>query len=190
MKRNARLPMDSNASRNPTPASRSLCAEVGRIGDRPVFVVYGDRGLRAIAFDAAEVADLERTGAPPAAIAAPIARYLAGEVETFADVPLDLEGTAFQRKVWLELQRVPYGHVASYGAIAARIGVPRAVRAVGAANGRNPIPIVIPCHRVVEAEGGLGGYSGGLDVKRALLRLEGARLEGGRVRAGQLAFFA
>lgn len=97
--------------------------------------------------------------------------YFAGERKAF-DLPLHLSGTEFQVRVLEELQRIPYGETTSYGAIAKRIGRPGAMRAVGAANGRNPIPIVIPCHRVVGSGGSLVGFGGGLDTKEALLRLE------------------
>lgn len=88
------------------------------------------------------------------------------------DLPLDVEGTAFQRRVWAELANIPYGTTVSYRDVAARIGQSKAVRAVGAANGRNPVSIVVPCHRVVQADGSLGGYGGGLPTKRRLLSLE------------------
>lgn len=97
--------------------------------------------------------------------------YFAGERKAF-DLRLHLTGTDFQVRVLEELQRIPYGKTTSYGAIAKRIGRPRAMRAVGAANGRNPIPIVIPCHRVIGSTGDLTGFGGGLDTKAALLRLE------------------
>ncbi len=100
--------------------------------------------------------------------------YFAGERTAF-DLPLDPRGTAFQLAVWQELQRIPYGCTISYGELAQRIGRPKASRAVGAANGLNPIPIVIPCHRVIGAGGKLTGYGGGLGVKESLLRLEGCR---------------
>lgn len=101
-------------------------------------------------------------------------RYFAGEAVRFR-VPLDLRaGTAFQRKVWRVLRRIPYGETRSYGWVARQIGCPRAMRAVGAACGANPVPILVPCHRVVRSDGSLGGFSGGLAVKRALLRLERA----------------
>jgi methylated-DNA-[protein]-cysteine S-methyltransferase len=98
-------------------------------------------------------------------------QYFAGEREQF-DIPLHLSGTEFQRRVLEELQRIPYGTTVSYSEIAERIGRPKAVRAVGAANGRNPIPIIIPCHRVIGRGGSLTGFGGGLDTKAALLRLE------------------
>ena len=97
--------------------------------------------------------------------------YLSGERRTF-DLPLAPEGTAFQKAVWAELEKIPYGETRSYGQIAAQVGNAKACRAVGMANHRNPIPIFIPCHRVIGADGSLTGYGGGLDCKKVLLRLE------------------
>lgn len=97
--------------------------------------------------------------------------YFAGQRREF-DLPLHLTGTEFQVRVLEELQRIPYGETTSYSAIAERIGRPKATRAVGAANGRNPIPIVIPCHRVIGSGGNLTGFGGGLETKAELLRLE------------------
>lgn len=97
--------------------------------------------------------------------------YFAGERKTF-DLPLQLGGTEFQVSVLEALQEIPYGETVSYGEIARRIGRPKAMRAVGAANGRNPIPIVVPCHRVIGSSGDLTGFGGGIDTKEALLRLE------------------
>ena len=115
--------------------------------------------------------DWEHDEAPFAAACAQLSEYFAGERKAF-DLPLQLSGTAFQLRVLEELQRVPYGETVSYGDIAERIGRPRAMRAVGAANGRNPIPIIVPCHRVIGRSGALTGFGGGLDIKAALLRLE------------------
>ena len=100
-----------------------------------------------------------------------LAEYFAGRRRVF-ELPLAPAGTAFQQAVWEALQTIPYGQVASYGDIARRIGNPKACRAVGGANNRNPISIVIPCHRVVGANGALVGYGGGLDKKQWLLNLE------------------
>jgi methylated-DNA-[protein]-cysteine S-methyltransferase len=97
--------------------------------------------------------------------------YFAGERTDF-DVPMELDGTDFQREVWSELTRIPYGETISYGELARRVGRPSAPRAVGQANGRNPIPVIVPCHRVL-ASNGIGGYGGGLKVKRQLLAVEG-----------------
>jgi methylated-DNA-[protein]-cysteine S-methyltransferase len=101
--------------------------------------------------------------------------YFAGELFDF-DLNLELVGTPFQRHVWAALRTIPYGETRSYGAIAAHIGSPGAFRAVGLANGHNPIGIIVPCHRVIGANGSLTGYGGGLDRKRALLELEKSRV--------------
>lgn len=98
--------------------------------------------------------------------------YLAGRRRDF-DLPLETGGTEFQRLCWEALQRIPYGETRSYGQMAREIGRPAAVRAVGHANHDNPIGVIIPCHRVIGANGSLTGYAGGLDMKRALLELEG-----------------
>jgi len=92
------------------------------------------------------------------------------------DLPLDLRGTEFQRAVWAEIARIPYGATTTYGEIARRVQHPRAARAVGGAVGANPLPIIVPCHRVLGARGTLVGYGGGLETKAALLRLEGVLL--------------
>ena len=108
---------------------------------------------------------------PFAAARQQLQEYFAGERKEF-DLPLQLTGTEFQVRVLEELQRIPYGETTSYADIAERIGRPKAMRAVGAANGRNPIPIIVPCHRVIGSSGDLTGFGGGLDTKEALLRLE------------------
>ena len=102
--------------------------------------------------------------------------YFAG-IRTEFDLPVEPAGTTFQRGVWRALQTIPHGTTISYGMLAQRIGKPSASRAVGAANGRNPISIVIPCHRVIGANGDLTGYAGGMARKEALLRLEANRIE-------------
>lgn len=104
---------------------------------------------------------------------AQLEEYLAGRRRSF-DLPLAPSGTDFQRKVWEALTRIPYGETRSYKEIAEAVGCPRGCRAVGLANNRNPISIVIPCHRVIGADGRLVGYGGGLPLKKALLRLEGS----------------
>jgi len=101
--------------------------------------------------------------------------YFAGELETF-DLPLAPGGTPFQQRVWNELCKIPYGETISYGQLAQHIGNPNASRAVGLANGSNPIPIVIPCHRVIGSNGKLTGYGGGLPIKEKLLALERRQL--------------
>lgn len=97
--------------------------------------------------------------------------YYAGRLTTF-DLPLHLDGTPFQRTVWAALTRIPYGETRGYGELAAELGKPRASRAVGLANGKNPVGIIVPCHRVVGANGSLTGYGGGLARKQALLEFE------------------
>ena len=97
--------------------------------------------------------------------------YFAGELTEF-DVELDLAGTEFQRRVWEALRTIPYGETRSYGELADQVGKPGAARAVGLANGRNPVGIIVPCHRVIGADGTLTGYGGGLDRKQSLLDLE------------------
>jgi methylated-DNA-[protein]-cysteine S-methyltransferase len=101
--------------------------------------------------------------------------YFRGDLQQFA-LPVDLRGTPFQLRVWEALGGIGYGELRSYAQIAAEIGLPTAVRAVGAANGANPVPIVVPCHRVIGTRGTLTGYGGGLDLKATLLRLEGVAL--------------
>lgn len=113
---------------------------------------------------------------PFAEVRAQLNRYFNGENIDW-HLPMDfLSGTDFQRLVWSYLRNIPYGHTVTYGQIAKELGKPGASRAVGAANGANPIPIIIPCHRVLAGAGKLGGYSGGLEIKQALLSLEGVLL--------------
>jgi methylated-DNA-[protein]-cysteine S-methyltransferase len=136
-----------------------------------------DGAITRVGFGGAAVADAD--GHTPAsgdaaaidAAAAQLREYLAGERTAF-DLSLRPHGNPFEQLVWAELARIPYGETTSYGEIARRIGEPDAARAVGWANGRNPISIVVPCHRVVGADGSLTGYGGGLDRKRRLLDFE------------------
>ncbi|MGI5979597.1 MAG: methylated-DNA--[protein]-cysteine S-methyltransferase [Oscillospiraceae bacterium] len=122
---------------------------------------------------------IERTDAPCADTGdglvlrakAQLDEYFAGKRKDF-DLPLAAEGTVFQTKVWAALQTIPYGETRTYGELAAMIGQPKASRAVGGANHRNPLAIVIPCHRVIGADGGLTGYGGGLPMKEYLIKLE------------------
>jgi methylated-DNA-[protein]-cysteine S-methyltransferase len=105
--------------------------------------------------------------------ASQLKEYFAGERSEF-DIPLNAAGTDFQHSVWSALTRIPHGELRSYSDIARDIDRPKAVRAVGAANGRNPIPVIVPCHRVIGSDGSLTGFAGGLEIKRELLILEGA----------------
>lgn len=142
----------------------------------PLFMAGDDRGLRYLLFHA------ERDTLPPditwepdrgalGAARRQLAAYFAGRLTTF-ELAVAPQGTPFQRQVWSALQRIPYGETISYLELARRIGNPKAVRAVGLANGANPISIVIPCHRVIGSNGSLVGYGGGLPIKQALLALE------------------
>lgn len=103
-----------------------------------------------------------------------INQYFSGRLKEFK-VPLDIQGTEFQKKVWRQLSKIPYGETCSYQDIATKIKQPKACRAVGTANGKNPLSIIIPCHRVITADGKLGGYSGGLNTKTKLLAIEGVK---------------
>ena len=135
-----------------------------------------ESGLRGISFQnrfprAAPAESPLSTEAPFREAIAQLEAYFAGALRRF-DLPLAPEGTPFQREVWSALTAIPYGETVSYGELARRLGRPAASRAVGAANGQNPIPIVIPCHRVIGADGSLTGFGGGLAIKRRLLDLE------------------
>ncbi len=114
----------------------------------------------------------------PLGASAKVEAYFAGALDALDDLPVETGGTAFQRKVWLGLKAIPAGTTWSYGGFAARLGLPKAPRAVGYANSLNPVAIALPCHRVIGADGSLTGYGGGLDRKRWLLAHEGA-LRGG-----------
>ena len=145
----------------------------------PLLLAADDAGLRLIEFHSPrhpmsrlhdwsegsnEVLDLTRNQ---------LGEYFDGERMDF-DLPLAPQGTAFQEQVWRTLATIPYGETISYSQLAQRVGKPSAMRAVGAANGRNPLPIVLPCHRVIGADGSLTGFGGGLPTKQFLLQLEGA----------------
>ena len=136
-------------------------------------VVAGGTGIRRILWEGEEPPEgaVEGRSDILAAAETQIREYFSGTRTTF-DLPLDLGGTPFQQKVWRELGSIPFGTTISYGEQARRIGRPQAARAVGAANGRNPVPVVLPCHRVIGSGGALTGFGGGLDTKRTLLRHE------------------
>jgi methylated-DNA-[protein]-cysteine S-methyltransferase len=136
----------------------------------PLTLEASERGLSAIRFPGAEPAGDRDPGALEAA-AAQLREYFAGERTAF-DLELDLGGTPLQRAVWERLQAIPYGETVTYTELAQAVGRPTAVRAVAAAVGRTPVPVVVPCHRVVGMNGSLTGYAGGLERKRALLDLE------------------
>ena len=136
----------------------------------PLLLVSDGAALVGAAFDAP---DADEGGADDVlrTAAAELRAYFAGARGPFT-VPVRPEGTPFQRRVWAALREIPHGRTTSYGGLAARLGDPGAAQAVGAANGQNPVAVVVPCHRVVGADGALTGYASGLDRKRALLDLE------------------
>jgi O-6-methylguanine DNA methyltransferase len=131
----------------------------------------GGRGFSGWIRRSAGGARREEAFAPNRDAVRQVLEYLAGKRTGF-DLALDLRGTAFQRAVWAALEAIPYGETRSYSDVAREIARPGAVRAVGSANGANPVPLVVPCHRVIAAGGRLGGYGGGLDLKRRLLAME------------------
>lgn len=146
----------------------------------PVVAVAGDEGITHVDFVGAKYERpigpdwIEDPAAPAlAACRAQLEEYFAG-ARTGFDLPLAPEGSEFQRRVWKEIARVPYGETITYAELARRAGAPGQARAAGAATGRNPIGVVVPCHRIVGADGSLTGYAGGLERKRGLLELEGA----------------
>lgn len=150
--------------------------------DREGAVIY--LGFADHEFREALLARLARLDPEPAPAAEALAR-LGGQLDAYAagrrtafDVPFHLHGSPFEQRVWAELQRIPFGETRSYGQLAAALGDPNLSRAVGRANGANPVSILVPCHRVIGADGSLTGYAGGLDMKARLLRLEGALREG------------
>jgi len=158
-----------------------------------LWIRWGERGLQRVHWsDPGSDARLAFGEEPPEQRALPepyasvLNAYLAGDPVDPVELPIELEGTPFQCKVWHALRTIPRGTCRSYAAIATAVGAPRAMRAVGGANGRNPIAIVVPCHRVVASGMKLGGYSGGLDRKRYLLELEGVSVDNDLLRPGHL----
>ncbi len=170
-----RSPSNATTVAQACTAQRTIATPLG-----PLLIARTDRGLAGAWFD------LQRHHPPVIEAPSPpndsvldrseraFADYFAGNDQSF-DLPLDLIGTEFQRAVWQRLLAIPRGRTTTYGAIAREIGAPAASRAVGAAVGRNPVSVVVPCHRVVGSDGSLTGYAGGLPRKTALLRLEGDR---------------
>lgn len=147
------------------PNGLSISIETGPLGVR--HVEFGGRGVE------------NRTSGQMLEALRQFRLYFAGELQIF-DLPLEWIGTDFQKRVWSLLRGIPYGETRSYGQLAREMGAPRAMRAVGAANGRNPIPIIVPCHRVIGASGKLVGFGGGLAWKRFLLDLEATHAQRGR----------
>jgi len=142
-----------------------------------LYLVASKDGLEGMHFNKQRVQLVKKLGAskPEEKIlknaVGQVEEYFAGHRKQF-DIAFNLAGTSFQKQVWRELFKIPFGETVSYKDIAKRIKNPKAVRAVGTANGKNPVCIIIPCHRVIAADGSIGGYSGGLDKKRKLLKLE------------------
>lgn len=138
----------------------------------PLLLSAADGRLSGIAFDSS--AEARSTEPLFLDAEAQLHAYFAGELERF-ELPLAPRGSAFQHSVWEALREIPYGSTTTYSELAAALGRPSACRAVGAANGRNPLPVIVPCHRVIGAAGELTGYGGGLQRKRLLLALEAAK---------------
>jgi len=166
---------------NPAPGFSIVKCSVGH-----VLVAFSERGICRVALGDQpdrlrrellahfSNAELREGDAVTAKWAAQVADFIESPLSDF-DLPLDIQGTAFQRKVWAALRKIPVGTTASYAAIARRIGKPRAVRAVANACGANRLAVIIPCHRVIRSDGGLGGYGGGVERKRKLLEIERVR---------------
>jgi methylated-DNA-[protein]-cysteine S-methyltransferase len=157
----------------------TVCLDDTPLG--PLRLTFTAKGLAALEF-ADKGGEMEPGSPPPPelrpmidAVKRQLRQYFADGVADFIGLPLDLQGTPFQKKVWQELPRIPRGQTISYRELAERVGSPRGFRAVGQANRRNPVPIIIPCHRVIAADGSLGGYSSGIARKVWLLRHEAAR---------------
>lgn len=145
-----------------------------------LYLVASERGLQELVFTKSKaplVKSLKSSKGPEVEFlmqaVSELEEYFKGKRTRF-DIPLDVQGTTFQMKVWNQLSKIPYGKTVSYSDVAKRIKNERAVRAVGTANGRNPVSIIVPCHRVIAADGTLGGYGGGLHKKIKLLQLEGS----------------
>lgn len=146
----------------------------------PLLLAGDADGLRRVNFESSKhaappAADWKEDRAPFAEVIRQLQAYFRGELRKF-DVPLAMEGTEFQLRVWNALRGIPYGETISYLQLAERIGNPKAVRAVGLANGSNPIPIIVPCHRVIGSDGSLTGFGGGISTKKKLLELESRQL--------------
>jgi methylated-DNA-[protein]-cysteine S-methyltransferase len=144
-------------------------------------VAVDERGLRYVLFDSNKhppkhISDWLRDRSPTRQAREQLLQYFAGEIKTF-ELAISFDGTEFQQRTWNQLASIPYGKTWSYSDLAIRVGSPKAVRAVGSANGRNPIPIVLPCHRVIGSNGSLTGFGGGLPIKKWLLEHEGVRLD-------------
>lgn len=167
MKQNSDIPSHAVASSRTT----------SPVGD--LVLLASPRGLAGLFFahrvDSADLPPADAKNETLRRAADQLQQYFA-RTRTEFDLPLDARGTSFQEAVWAELSRIPFGETRSYADIARRIGKPRSVRAVGAANGSNPTSVIVPCHRVIGANGALTGFGGGLAIKKSLLEFEGALL--------------
>lgn len=169
--------MNSSKKSNITYACKTMKSPVGELK-----LVASDRGLAAVLWEnddpkRVRLAPLVEDGNHPVLLETErqLGEYFAGKLKTFT-LKFDPLGTAFQKDVWNALATIPFGQTRSYAQIATQIGRPKAVRAVGAANGRNPISIIVPCHRVIGSNGKLTGFAGGLETKEILLKLESKKL--------------
>lgn len=161
-----------NYARRPSPVGDLAIVWEGEVLRALDFDGYDERRIELLRRHYGEVELVEAE--PPAWITGPLDAYFAGDLAALDALPVATEGSAFQKRVWAALREIPAGETWSYGRLAEHIGKPGAGRAVGLANGANPVGIVVPCHRVIGANGTLTGYGGGLDRKRALLEHEGA----------------
>lgn len=149
---------------------KKISTEIGLL-----YLVASDKGLQGIFWKKQKILTANAASARKTFILnqaeTQLHEYLVGKRENF-DIPLDLQGSEFQKKVWRQLTKIPYGTTCSYKDIAKAIHNEKASRAVGTANGKNPLCVVVPCHRVISSDGSLGGYSGGIKIKKMLLELE------------------
>jgi len=148
--------------------------------DSPIgtlFLIFSGKQLAGISFEKPGY----KRGSAPESFKQELIGYFEGRTEKFTQSTVFLEGTEFEKKVWLTLKDIPYGETRTYKWLAEKIGNPKANRAVGQALSRNPIPLVLPCHRVIESDGSIGGYSSGVDIKRRLLEIEYYNVMGRRI---------
>lgn len=149
-------------------SDRELFFDVFESPVGPLFLLFSGKNLAGVSLEKPDC----RRGEAPEAFKKELKNYFEGKSENFKQNTVFLEGTDFEKKAWLALKEIPYGETRTYKWLAEKIGSPKANRAVGQALGRNPVPIVLPCHRIIESDGKIGGYSSGVDIKRRLLELE------------------
>ena len=166
--------MTPTATASPTTITTSMDSPIGELTLTAVSGVLTGVHMNEQRHTPKLPAGCKRDDAGLAHVVAQLEAYFAGSLTDF-DLPMEMGGTDFQRRVWASLREIPYGETISYGELARRVGNPKASRAVGLANGRNPLAIVVPCHRVIGADGSLTGYGGGLDRKVWLLEHEAAQ---------------